>query len=106
VCTFVLVDSNPECREVVEMPANRFHPSYETKIHENFTEDVAGHSCSEEDVEEVMVRLVEPLDGQVELLVNAFDVGECLRAWYVHLDHWSRWARNVLRARLPSGWRR
>lgn len=101
LCVLVLVDSHPKGREEVEVPSNSFNSSHETQIYERFIEDVARHSCSKENIEELVVRLIEPLDSQIEFLVDPFDVRECLRAWYVHLNHGSRWAWDVLRTCLP-----
>lgn len=103
---FVLIDADPECRKEVEMPTYSFNPSHETEIHESFVEDVAGDGSPEENVKELVVRLVEALDGQIKLLIDPFHVRKCLSSRDVHLDHWTRWSRNIFRPRLPCGWRR
>lgn len=77
------------------MPADSFNSSHETEIHERLVEDVASDCSSEENVEELVVRLVEPLHGHVKLLVDPFHVGECLRSRDVHLNHWTRRSRNI-----------
>lgn len=88
------------------MPTDRFNPSHEAEIHERLVEYVASDGSSEENIEELVVRLVETLDGQIELLVDPFHVCKCLRTRDVHLNHWTRWSRNIFRPRLPRGWRR
>lgn len=44
------------------MPTNSLDPSHETQVYERFIEDAARHSRSKENVEELMIGLVEPLD--------------------------------------------
>lgn len=78
------------------MPPDRLHSSHQAQIHKHLIEDVTCHSRSEEDIQELMIRLVESLDGQVEFLINSFDIRKCLRSWDVHLDHGTRWSRNIL----------
>lgn len=92
---FVLVDANPERWEEVEMPADSFNASHETEIHERFVEDVASDCGSEENVEKLVIRLVKPLHSHVKLLIDAFHVCKCLRAWDVHLNHGAGRSRNI-----------
>ena len=98
---FVLVNSHPECWKEIKMPTDSLDSSHKTQIYKCFVEDIARHSCSKENVEKFMIRLVESFNSQIKFLVNPFDVRKCLCSRDVHLNHWSRWSRNIFRARLP-----
>lgn len=60
---FIFVDSDPESWKEVEVPTNSFNTSHETQVHKRLTEDIARYSCSEEDVEELVIGLVESFNG-------------------------------------------
>lgn len=98
LCVFILTDSYPECWKPVEVPADCFHTSHKAQVHESFIKDIACDSCSEEDVEKLVIRLVESFHCQIEIFIDSFDVCKCLRSRDVHLNHWTRRSRNVLRS--------
>lgn len=79
------------------MPADSFNASHKTEIHERLVKDVAGDCGSEENVKELVIRLVKPFHSHVKLFIDTFHVRKCLGTRYVHLDHWAGWARNIFR---------